>query len=242
MPLKRLWKPSPFFSKRGDYPLDMIVIHHVGSKNGKLYSPGGTIRWFTDLEVHRNKETGKIENKVSAHYLITRQPYQHHDVVSFVHDWDVAYHAGRSEWEVDGTKRRGINKYSIGIELEGDGNFVEYTDFQYDTLIQLIKEIREKYDIPDKLIVGHEEVSPGRKVDPGKYFDWAILMKGISPEPEPIVMPPIEITSGEQQEDSTTKTEGSVVVDDFYMEDGKKENGSFIQAIFAFLQNLLSRS
>jgi AmpD protein len=231
-----MWKPSPFFSKRGNYPLDMIVIHHVGSKNGKLFSPGGTIRWFTDLEVHRNKDTDKIENKVSAHYLITREPYQNHDVVAFVNDWDVAYHAGRSEWEVDGKKRSGINKYSIGIELEGDGNLVEYTDFQYDTLITLIKEIREKYPVADKMIVGHEEVSPGRKVDPGKYFDWVRLMKGIEEKPEPIKFDPVEIKPYIEK-----PTEEKVSEEEFFMEGGKEENPSFFQALFSILSKLFSR-
>lgn len=237
MALKRLWKSSPFFSKRGNYPLDMIVIHHVGSKDGKLFSPGGTIRWFTDLEVHRNKETGKIENKVSAHYLITREPYQHHDVISFVNDWDVAYHTGRSEWEVEGKKRSGINKYSIGIELEGDGNLVEYTDFQYDTLIALVKEIREKYPIKDKMIVGHEEVSPGRKVDPGKYFDWARLMKGLEVKPRPIEFDPVEIKPEEKPDPDKDK----VPEEEFFMEGGEKETSSLLQVFFNLLINLFSR-
>lgn len=185
-------KPSPFKMPRGNNPLDMIVIHHIGSKNGKIYSIGGTIRWFTDIEVHRNPDTGKIENKVSAHFAIPREPYEKADVIRFVDDKDIAYHAGRSKWTVNGKERTNINKYSIGIELQGDGNFVEYTDFQYDTLISLLKEIVERYDIPAENIVGHEHISPGRKVDPGKMFDWKRVKSAVYP-PKQIVMDPVSV-------------------------------------------------
>jgi N-acetyl-anhydromuramyl-L-alanine amidase AmpD len=159
----------------------MIVIHHIGSKEGKLYGVGGTLTWFTNTEVHKNPKTGVIENKVSAHYIIPREEYKNSDVIHLVNHADIAYHAGYSQWLVDGKTRKSINNYSIGIELEGDGNFVDYTDFQYETLIELIKDITALHDIPESNIVGHEDVSPGRKVDPGKLFDWKRLRKGLTP-------------------------------------------------------------
>lgn len=172
MELKKLWIPSPFFNSRGNNPLDMIVIHHIGSKDGKIYSVSGAIAWFTDEKTHLNPTTGKIDNPVSAHYLIPREIYKGYDIIQVVKDTDVAFHAGDSKWTVKGIERRYINRYSIGIELEGDGNSFEYTDFQYDKLITLTKQLIATYDIPEENLVGHEDIAPGRKVDPGKLFDW----------------------------------------------------------------------
>lgn len=237
--MKKLWKNSPFFCSRGSHPLDMIVIHHIGSTNGKLYSLNGTITWFTDVEVHKNKETGKIENKVSAHYIVPREKYKDHDVIYLVEDIDVAYHAGRSQWEVDGKLRSSINWYSVGIELEGDGNFVEYTDYQYDTLITLVKELMTKHNIPAANIVGHEDISPGRKVDPGKYFDWKRLRTGIEP-PKVISVP----TPAPEEEPKSVEEKHPVVEtakdDEFFMAQGDdKEN--IIENIFNIIINIFNK-
>lgn len=219
---KKLWIASPFFCSRGNYPLDMIVIHHIGSKEGKLYSLNGTITWFSDEEVHRNKKTGKIENKVSAHYIVPREPYKDHDIIHLVKDRDIAYHAGRSSWNVEGKKRSGINKYSIGIELEGDGNLVEYTDFQYDTLIKLVKELISIYDIPMKNIVGHEDISPERKVDPGEYFDWKGLMVGIDPPKLSLERVPNADSASIPPPEKSPPSEAPD--EEFFMEDGRGKN------------------
>jgi len=164
---------TPFKKSRGSYPLDTVVIHHIGSNKGKLYSVKGTITWFTNLEVHRNKETGKIENQVSAHYIIPREPYEGYDLIKLAQHNEITYHAGKSEWTYkDGTLKKWLNKNSIGIELAGDGNFAPYTEFQYKVLIRLLKEIMDEHKIPAENILGHEDISPGRKVDPGKFFEW----------------------------------------------------------------------
>lgn len=194
------WLPSPFYEKRGNYPLDMIIIHHIGSNNGKLYTVKGTLTWFTDIEVHRNKETGKIENKVSAHYVIPRQTHENNDLYHLVKDIDIAYHAGESQWIVNGKLRKYINRYSIGIELEGDGNLIEYTNFQYDVLIWLIKDLMKNYNIPEELILGHEDIAPGRKVDPGKLFNWKRLRSALSSSSTII---PKEIQNTTEQKDNT---------------------------------------
>jgi len=196
--MRKLWIPSPFYCSRGSYPIDMLVIHHIGSSNGVLYSVNGTVTWFTNEEVHRNKETGKIENKVSAHYIIPRKEYKEHDIIHLVDHKDVAYHAGYSQWVVDGKTRKYLNKYSIGIELEGDGNLVEYTDFQYEHLIQLTKDLTNTYKISENNIVGHEDISPGRKVDPGKLFDWKRLRTGINPPV--MIMPGLDINLDKSSE------------------------------------------
>lgn len=247
------WLPSPFFMPRGNYPLDMIVIHHIGSQGGKLYSVNGTLTWFTDVNVHKNKDTGKIENQVSAHYVIPREPHNGNDMYQLVQDTDIAYHAGESQWIIDGKVRKFINRYSIGIEMEGDGNVVEYTDYQYDVLAWLVKNLMEHYNIPIANVVGHEDIAPKRKVDPGKLFDWKRFRTML----DPIVTPQVDLTSEILTPNATIasltpeKTETSVTTptptqstvstappkkeEHFFMEDGSKTHGSVLGFILRIL-------
>jgi len=198
MLIKR-WVPSPFKCARpADCPLDMVVIHHIGSKDGKLYGVPGAIAWFTDEKLHLNPKTGKIENKVSAHYIIPRAVFETQtDMIALVKEEEVAYHAGESSWVVNGTARTDINRYSVGIELEGDGNVTEYTDFQYDRLVELLRELMESRHIPEANIVGHEDVAPGRKVDPGRLFDWKKVRAGIAPKNQIVVPTPVSLPDSE---------------------------------------------
>lgn len=236
--------PSPFCHPRKSYPLDMIVLHHIGSKGEKLYSVGGAITWFTNVDVHRNPKTGKIENKVSAHYIIPRSPYKDHDVIQLVKAQDIAYHAGRSQWVVDGKTRKHINNYSIGIELEGDGNLVEYTDYQYEFLTELVKELLALHSIPEENIVGHEDVAPDRKVDPGKLFDWKRLRKAVSPPL--IIMPEVSVRASEEhaeERDQATVEPGHVEDREFRMEDGTdKPTGfpGFLSSIISIIRKIFS--
>lgn len=178
--VRKLFIQSPFYQSRGSNPVDMIVIHHIGSSSGKIFSVEGAIKWFTDVETHRNKDTGKVENPVSAHYIIPRKPYKdQYDTIQTVKDEDIAWHAGDSTWAFKGKSRRYINKYSIGIELEGDGNAFEYTDYQYGVLVELVSELVKKFNISENNVVGHEDIAPQRKVDPGRMFDWKKLRMGV---------------------------------------------------------------
>lgn len=228
-----LWKSSPFFESRGSYPLDMIVVHHIGSNNGKIYSIEGTITWFTDISVHKNKRTGAIENKVSAHYAIPRESYRGYDLIQFVKDIDIAYHAGDSQWVVDGKTRRYINRYSVGIELEGDGNLLEYTDYQYDILVETIRRIRETYTINENNIVGHEDIAPSRKVDPGKLFDWMRVRKGLNP-PVSVVVPVAPVM-----------TPPKLPIEEFKMSGGRDKDGkrpSFFGSLLKALLGIFSNN
>jgi len=228
---RKLWIPSPFRHPRGNYPLDMIVVHHIGSKNGKLYGVGGTITWFTDEEVHRNPKTGKIENKVSAHYIIPREPYKEYDIIECAKPVDIAYHAGYSSWTVNGKQRKYINNYSVGIELAGDGNLVEYTDYQYEHLIELSRNLVQNYNIPTDNIVGHEDISPGRKVDPGETFDWKRYRTGINP-PKVFTMPEATIKADKTEEE------------EIFMESGENTAGkrtTVVDLLMKFLRKILSQ-
>ena len=236
--IRTLWKPSPFFKTRGKYPLDMVIIHHIGSKDGKLYSMSGTITWFTSTDAHKNPKTGVIENQVSAHYAIPRAPQPDYDIVQFVKDTDTAYHAGVSQWTVNDKVRNNINNYSIGIELEGDGNLVEYTDFQYTTLIELLSTLISKYKISGNQIIGHQDIAPTRKVDPGQKFDWDRIYRGIGPSvpvPDSAPTPPVSVTPPPVV---------MVPDDQFHMGGGTNKDGksgNFIDTILKLFMRVFSR-
>lgn len=232
------WLPSPFYESRGNYPLDMIVIHHIGSQGGKLYSVNGTLTWFTDTNVHKNKDTGKIENKVSAHYVLPREPHKGTDIYQLVKDTDIAYHAGESQWIINNKIKKYINRYSVGIEMEGDGNLIEYTDYQYEVLTWIVKELMSAYQIPDSNIVGHEEIAPGRKIDPGKLFDWKKFRSMISP-PIIIEVPVQKTPSSEhtpQQKAPEPLPVTSQTEEQFFMEDGSKTYSRFWSTLFNIIR------
>ena len=180
--MKIEYKNSPFWDNKR-ISTRFLIIHHTGSTNGKINSFEGTIKWFTDKSVHSMDVDGNVISPVSAHYAIPIEPYNGIDVVQFVLEPNVAYHAGKSEYNVDGKVIKWINRHSIGIELQGDGNIFNYTEYQYNTLIELSNQILQRHkDIRLDLVIGHEHISPGRKTDPGKLFDWKRYYAGLKPE------------------------------------------------------------
>lgn len=106
--------------------------------------------------------------KVSAHYLIKEDG----EVYNLVDDSKVAWHAGFSCWN----KKIAMNERSIGIELDNLGNDV-FTDAQMESCINLSKFLCKKYDISSKNFIGHSDVAPDRKIDPGLFFDWELCYK-----------------------------------------------------------------
>lgn len=244
---------TPFKHKR-TVDVDTIVIHHIGSSKGKVYSVKGAIRWFTSIEAHRNIRTGVIENKVSAHYIIPREPYEGADLIQLATEDDVTYHAGRSQWTyADGVTKRYLNKNSVGIELQGDGNLLPYTEFQYNTLIKLLVDIRSRYSVPIENIIGHEDIAPGRKVDPGKFFDWNRVqsaLNNMSIDLTPAddlyhikkASKPIEgsseTTTGDHDSNAALKSTSNDEATTFYMESGTDDN--ILKKIALFLMDSLS--
>jgi AmpD protein len=108
--------------------------------------------------------------RVSAHFLIRRDG----ELVQFVGCSDRAWHAGISAWK----GRVGCNDFSIGIELEGTDDLA-YAAAQYTMLARLIRALRRAYPLAD--VVGHSDIAPGRKTDPGPAFDWGRLDRLLSP-------------------------------------------------------------
>jgi AmpD protein len=156
--------PSPNFDARPEGSgVTLLVIHNISLPPSE-YGGDGIIELFTnrlDPAAHPYYETIK-ELKVSSHFLIRRNG----ELIQFVPCTQRAWHAGASTW----CGRERCNDFSIGIELEGS-DFEPFTAAQYKTLARLSKALHTAYPIADA--VGHSDIAPGRKTDPGPYFDWA---------------------------------------------------------------------
>ncbi|WP_028304660.1 1,6-anhydro-N-acetylmuramyl-L-alanine amidase AmpD [Oceanospirillum maris] len=159
-------RPSPNFNLRPD-PLmvDLLVIHNISLPPGQ-FGGDDIERFFTNcLDHSRHPFFKEIEGlEVSAHALIHRDGR----VTQFVPLNKRAWHAGRSVFQ----GRENCNDFSIGIELEGSDN-CPYSPQQYQSLAQVTCEICDYYPkITTDRIVGHSDIAPGRKTDPGPAFDW----------------------------------------------------------------------
>lgn len=158
--------PSENFELRppGCVP-ELLVIHNISLPPGQF---GGDCieRFFTnclDWDAHPFFEEIR-DLRVSSHLLIQRDG----QLLQFVSCDDRAWHAGVSEF----CGRENCNDFSIGIELEGT-DCLPYTDDQYDTLVSVTKALQHHYPgIVNERIVGHSDIAPGRKTDPGPAFDW----------------------------------------------------------------------
>jgi N-acetylmuramoyl-L-alanine amidase len=164
--VKTLSAPSPNFDARSAPP-DMIVLHYTGMIDG----PSALAR-LRDPEA-----------KVSAHYLVEEDGR----VFSLVPEARRAWHAGKSFWrgETD------INAASVGVEIVNPGHEFGYRPFpeaQIAAVIELLTDIRSRWTIPDERLLGHSDVAPDRKTDPGELFPWRTLAEaghGIWVEPPP---------------------------------------------------------
>lgn len=162
--------PSPNFDPRPPTPLRLVVVHAISLPPGQ-FGGDGVVELFTnrlDSAAHPYY-AGLVGLRVSAHFLIRRDG----EVIQFVSCLDRAWHAGVSSWR--GVQR--CNDFSLGIELEGCDER-SFETAQYAQLRRLIVALRERYPIED--IVGHSDISPGRKTDPGPCFDWSEL-SAVSP-------------------------------------------------------------
>lgn len=165
---------SPNHDQRPDPDaISLIVVHSISLPPGDF---GGD--WITDLftnqlDIDAHPYFMEIASlKVSSHFLIRRDG----TIVQYVPVYARAWHAGQSSFK----DCPACNDYSIGIELEGDDD-VAYEDPQYESLLTLIKELRRHYPaIEADHIVGHADIAPGRKTDPGKAFDWPRVRKNIA--------------------------------------------------------------
>ncbi len=155
--------PSPNCDERpAGSSIELLVIHNISLPPGE-FGGTGIIDFFTNrLEPHAHPYYREIAGlKVSSHHLIRRDG----EIIQFVSCDRRAWHAGESIWR----GRSRCNDFSIGIEIEGTDD-VPFEDVQYQRLAELTRALEAKYPITD--IVGHSDIAPGRKTDPGPCFDW----------------------------------------------------------------------
>lgn len=161
-----LHHPSPNRDQRPpDTCIDLLVIHNISLPPGDFSGD-----WIDDLFLNRLDPAahpyfaGIAGQPVSAHLLIRRDGR----LIQYVSCEDRAWHAGVSCF--DGRER--CNDFSIGIELEGTDD-TPFTEIQYARLTDCTRQIMRRYPaITEAQIVGHSDIAPGRKTDPGPAFDW----------------------------------------------------------------------
>jgi N-acetyl-anhydromuramoyl-L-alanine amidase len=142
--------------------IELLVIHHISLPPGEFGGPGIADFFTNRLDPASHPSYGLLADvRVSAHFLIRRDG----ELIQFVPCVKRAWHAGESSWKA----RSRCNDFSIGIELEGTGA-VPYADAQYERLVALTHALKARYPITS--VVGHSDVAPGRKSDPGPSFDW----------------------------------------------------------------------
>ncbi|NUZ07809.1 N-acetylmuramoyl-L-alanine amidase [Piscinibacter koreensis] len=145
--LAHTWQPSPNFDERR---VQLVVIHYTAADNAD----------------HALRTLTRPGSGVSAHYLIERDGR----LVQLVDERARAWHAGASQWG----PARDVNSASIGIELDNDGSS-PYPAAQIASLLRLLGDLRERHRLGAADFVGHSDVAPGRKVDPGPLFPWRTL-------------------------------------------------------------------
>ena len=163
--------PSPNSDARpNDTPISLIVIHAISLPPGE-FDGDAVERLFTNrLDAQAHPYYAAIAGlRVSSHFLIRRDGR----LLQFVPCTARAWHAGESSWR----GRARCNDFSIGIELEGSDE-VPYAPAQYRMLARLTRALWSRYPIED--VVGHRDIAPGRKTDPGPHFDWARLRRALA--------------------------------------------------------------
>ena len=164
---------SPNFSDRLNEEISLLVIHNISLPPGQ-FGNNFVDQFFTNkLDPNKDPYFEEIyEMKVSSHLFIDREGL----LTQFVPFDRAAWHAGISEFK----GRDNCNEFSIGIELEGTDD-LEYSSNQYKTLIEVTKALMEAYpNISADNIVGHQDIAPVRKTDPGEAFDWDLYKSSLS--------------------------------------------------------------
>ncbi len=144
------------YKKRKPNKIKFIIFHYTGMCN----------------EIDAINRLTSSKSKVSCHYFIKTNG----EILTLVPDLYVAWHAGISNWK----NFKNLNKYSIGIEISNPGHDFKYKKFtnrQINSVLKLSNFLIKKYKIRSKFILGHSDISPERKKDPGEKFPWEFLAK-----------------------------------------------------------------
>ena len=158
MSFKQTLNYSPNFDlkKRGKHQIKFLVFHYTGMKR----------------DTEALYKLTNIKSKVSSHYFINKNG----EIFVLVPDLYIAWHAGKSSWK----NYKSLNKHSVGIEISNPGHQYNYKKFskkQIRSIIKLSKYLIKKHNINYKNILGHSDIAPLRKKDPGEKFPWSILAK-----------------------------------------------------------------
>lgn len=163
---------SPNADSRPDADdITLVVVHGISLPPGKFGTGLVTALFTNTLEVTDPTLAELAGLRVSSHVLISRRGC----VTQFVPFHRRAWHAGVSSWR----GRTNCNDFAIGIELEGTDH-IPYTSTQYERLAEVLQALFHRYPrLAMSAVVGHAEVAPGRKTDPGPAFDWSRLMRSL---------------------------------------------------------------
>ena len=175
------WLPSPNFNLRSS-SICMVVIHYTECDCA------------TAMQVLTDP---KKDHAVSAHYVIDEQG----KVFQLIKDEHRAWHAGVSAWK----NYHNINDYSLSIELVNDGVSV-FPQLQIKALLVLLETLYRKHNLPEEAVIGHQDVAPHRKIDPGPFFPWESLVSkkwaawpiGFAPQGVPFSMQSIRRTCAQK--------------------------------------------
>jgi len=154
--LTKIYSPNFSLKKRRKNKIKFVVFHYTGMKSEK-----SAISRLT-----------KIQSEVSSHYFIRKNG----EIILMVPELYIAWHAGVSSWR----NYNSLNINSIGIEISNPGHkfgYVNFTKKQIKSLIKLSKFLIYKYKIKKNNILGHSDIAPDRKLDPGEKFPWELLFK-----------------------------------------------------------------
>ena len=154
--LRKIYSLNFDVNKRKKSDIKFIILHYTGMKNEKQ----AISRLISN------------NSKVSCHYFIKYSG----EILTLVPDLYISWHAGKSQWE----RKKLLNLNSIGIEISNPGHENNYKDFnikQINSLILLVSFLKKKYKIKKSNILGHSDIAPDRKKDPGEKFPWKLMYK-----------------------------------------------------------------
>ena len=143
--------------ERNKKDINFVIIHYTGMKS----------------ETAAIKRLCNSKSKVSSHYFIKKNG----EILNLIPDNYIAWHAGKSRWK----KKNFLNKNSIGIEIQNPGHSYNYPNFSEKQIVALKKLLRflmKKHNVLKKNVLGHSDIAPERKKDPGEKFPWQRLSKG----------------------------------------------------------------
>ena len=150
------YSPNFDLKKRKNKEIKFIIFHYTGMKK----------------ESDSINKLIEFNSKVSSHYFIKKNG----EILTLVPETYIAWHAGVSNWK----NFKSLNKYSIGIEISNSGhdyNYTKFTSQQIKSVLKLSKYLIKKYKIKYNFILGHSDIAPERKIDPGEKFPWQYLSK-----------------------------------------------------------------